>query len=212
LHRRYEYHTGFLRDRLLGLRRSPGLEEYHSFLRAFYGVLFELSGACVLVDSSKYAGRAWHMSLALPPDDYDISYLYIKRNPVSVIRSFQKKDIEQSSKNCFSANLIYLLVNAICHRCCNDLTRKHPVARVNYEAFLSDPETCMRIVGSVIGIKLDQLVEKIQKDQALTVGNLFDGNRIRNQEEIKLLKPDTPTNLSHCDRFSWMINRRIYEA
>lgn len=209
---RYEYHVGYIRDSLLGLRQTHDLAEYHEFLRAFYRVLFEQSNTPILVESSKYPGRAWHLSLALAPEQYEITYLFIRRNPVSVTRSFQKRDIEQSSKNCFSAILLYFVVNTLCNGRYLRLSRQHRAAKVNFEALLSDPESCLSNVAQALDLDLDGLLEKVRSDEFLEVGNLFDGNRIRNLDEIKLRPPAKLSDSGFCDRLSWLINRRIYIA
>lgn len=210
LHWRFEYHLGYIRDRIFGLPKSTDLDEYHAYLNTFYEALFRVSDSQTIVDSSKYPGRAWHLSLALPKEQYEVCYLYVKRDPVSVVHSFQKKDIEQSSKNWFNANLVYFVVNHICQNSCKLLEQKHRISQVTYEALLEDPVHWLRSVEKLLDIDLEPAVMKIEQNIPLEVGNLFDGNRIRHQDQIKIQPLPSPKNEKLLDRLTKMLNRNLY--
>jgi len=210
LHRRYEYHLGHLRDRAIGARDTLDLKEYYAFLNALYDVLFNLTAHSILVDSSKYSGRAWHLARALPPDTYNIAYVYVRRDPVAVVRSFRKKGIEQDPQHWLIANLLYFVVNRLCMSTCDVLERKFPVARITYEEFLGNPESCLSSLQHILGVDLSAVVSRIRRSEPLIVGNLFDGNRIRNEEKITLRPPADPGAITILDRFTRMLNGRTY--
>jgi hypothetical protein len=211
LHRRFEYHLGYMRDLLFGAPRTQDIQHYYAYLNDLYSMLFELSSTRVLVESSKYSGRAWHMSRALPADRYEIGYVYVRRHPVSVVRSFRKKGLEQSPKNWFSANLVYMIVNRLCEKTCEILSARHRVVKITLEDFLEQPLDSLRTMQAELNIDLDQAITRIETGQPLTVGNLFDGNRIRHRDQIMLHSMELPSAESFLDRLTWMLNKSAYQ-
>ena len=67
-----------------------------------------------MIESSKYPVRALNLSNYLDNQSLSIKYIYLKKDPVRVIKSFQKKGLEQPSKGYFAANIYYFCVNILC--------------------------------------------------------------------------------------------------
>ncbi|MDX2246611.1 MAG: sulfotransferase [Bacteroidia bacterium] len=182
LHDEFEYHKGLVK-RLLGSSRKAKYEEYQQFLRDFYTKLFDSIEESVVVDSSKYPGRALGISDALP---YEIDYIYIKRDPVSVVESFAKTDVYLPPKGWLQANVYYFLVNTLCKIVIGKLKRKHKVLEIKYEDFIESPEKVMEVIQQKLKIDLTTAIKKIKNDEYLKVGELFEGNSMRIDPQIKL--------------------------
>ena len=163
---------------------------YYQFVRAFFQHLFATIDEGIIVDSSKYPKRALHLSECL--DDYEINYIYIRRNPIGVVRSFAKTDVYIPPKNWFSANIYYLLSNLICVFTLRKLKRKHKVVSIKYEDLASSPEEILDQIGQSFDIDFTALKEVLSKNESLVVGDLFEGNSMRIKERIKLRR-DLPS-------------------
>ncbi|UZS00188.1 sulfotransferase [Chondrinema litorale] len=205
LHYKFEYHSGLL-TRLIGIKKNT-FYKYQQFLRSFYQSIFDEIDESIITDSSKYPGRALNISQSLP---YDIYYVYIKRNPVSVVRSFAKKDIEQPSKKWLPANLYYFSVNLLCQIVVNKLQKKHRVVEVTYEDLINYPEKLLKHIEEKLGLDLSSAINKLQDNTPLYTGKLFDGNRIRMKKEIYLRSDFKKLDYTFRDNLTRAINYLIY--
>lgn len=207
VHHRVEYHTQYLK-RLLGWQDENAYQEYQAYLEKFYEMLFDRIDEDIVVDSSKYPGRALAMSDTL---QYRVCYLYIKRDPVQVVRSFAKTDVYIPTKSWGSANLYYLLVNSLCQYTLSKLRERHPIHEIRYEDLIMQPEKVLSDIETAFEIDLSTLKSKIANDEYLEVGELFAGHTLRMQERIKLRrqlsrKPDAGIK----DKVTRLINRPVY--
>ena len=64
----------------------------------------------IVIDSSKYPGRLFQLRNL----NYKIKVIYLIREPSSVLKSFEKKNIEQPNKNWFLTIIYYFVVNLLC--------------------------------------------------------------------------------------------------
>lgn len=63
--------------------------------------------------------------------------------------------------------------------------------RLRYEDFLSDPATAVEAIGRLVGFDAAALVARVRADGEFTVGHLAQGNRIRMQSRIRIVRhPD----------------------
>lgn len=182
LHDEFEYHTGLVK-KILGSSRREKYDQYQNFLRDFYARIFDSIEEDVIVDSSKYPGRALGISDALP---YEINYIYIKRDPVSVVKSFAKQDVYLPPKSWLNANIYYFLVNSLCKYAIRKLRKKHKVYEIKYEDLISRPEGLLEDIQQALNLDLSKAIGIIGKDEYLTVGELFEGNSMRIKPQIKL--------------------------
>ena len=88
---------------------------YQKTLKELYKSIALNTKESIIIESSKYPTRAMNLSNYLNKDDFEIKYIYLKKDPVKVVKSFNKKDIEQPSKRFLNANVYYLLVNILCY-------------------------------------------------------------------------------------------------
>ena len=99
----FEYHIGFAKS--LFYKHKIRYKDYINYLSVFFKALFSNINNDCIIDSSKYPGRLFQLR-NLP---YDIKVIYLIREPSFVLKSFEKKDIEQPNKNWLFALIYYLL-------------------------------------------------------------------------------------------------------
>ena len=78
LHDEFEYHSGLFK-RFLGFKRKQKYADYQQYLAEFHQKLFDSIDEDIIVDSSKYPGRALAIAEGLP---YEMGFIFIKRHPV----------------------------------------------------------------------------------------------------------------------------------
>lgn len=206
-HKEFEYHGGFFKTFFSG-KNSKNREDYYSFLKEQYLTIFDSIQEKIITDSSKYPLRGFHLSQALP---YEISYIYIKRDPAAVVRSFGKGDVEQSAKHWILANAYYFFVNFLCSITTRKLRKKYRVVEIKYEDLLEKPEQTLDFIQESIDIDLSDAIQKIKNNESLNVGFLFDGNRIRLNDTIKLKRNRSKPELTSVDKFSRALNFMLYK-
>ena len=206
-HRQFEYHKGFFKSLFLGIH-SKNYVAYAAFLKDLYHSIFESIDENIITDSSKYPLRGLHLSRVLP---YEITYIYLKRDPAAVVRSFAKKDVEQSTKNWVFANVYYFVVNMLCKFILWKLRKKHRVVEIKFEDLLEKPEQTLELIQKSIDIDLLVPIQKIKNNEALNVGFLFDGNRIRLKDTIKLKSGASKQEATSIDRLSRTFNYMLYK-
>jgi hypothetical protein len=176
-----EYHSAYFK---LFRKISP---EYRKMQTALYDSILRNTDEPILIESSKYPLRALNLSEVLKGRPLDIKYVYLKKDPVKVIRSFQKKGLEQPPKGFLTANLYYLGVNGLCLWVLRKLKRKgHQVTRITFEDLIATPGSCLEAAGNALDMNLEEVIGKVQRATPLKTGYLFDGNRIRLKPGIVL--------------------------
>lgn len=182
--KKFEYHNNFFRL-LLPYKKLKDYQKYKTYQQALFTEINNKINTDyqknIIIDSSKYPLRAFFLSHLFGTA---ISYIYIRRNPVAIVDSFQKKDVEQPSKNRFMANLYLLFVNSIVQFVIKTLSKTNKVAFVNYENLLQSPAAELQKIERDMEINLSGVINILNTDQPLNVGLLFDGNRLRLQKKV----------------------------
>lgn len=201
--KQFEYHTGIFKSR--SYNKSVYFKEYNQYIQTFFDTLSSFVSQPILIDSSKYPLRGYFMSKILK---YDIAFIYLKRNPVDVVRSFEKKDLEQPSKNWINANLYLFGVNITCLYIYNKLKKNHKTIAIKYDDLISNPETVLKQVGDQLNIDVSKSLEILRNNESFTPGLLFDGNRIRLEKNI-FIKPkkDSKHTSGLKDKFTSFLHR-----
>jgi len=181
LSQKYEFHRGIFK---LGFDKKEW-NYYSHFTSTLYETIFENISQPTIVDSSKYPYRALKVAKIL---SYDIGFIYLKRDPRGVVKSFAKKGIPLKSKSWLSANLYYLLINLLCQLTVYQLKKKHKVkvVEVKYEALIGKPIDTLTRIQNELQINLEPVIEKVKQDEFLMLGPIFEGNTIRMTNKIKL--------------------------
>jgi hypothetical protein len=210
LEHRLAYHTGAVRT-LVSIGDGSDRAQYHGYLRDLYQSLFEVSGARTLIDSSKYPVRALRVHQALAGTSTRAVFIYLRRDPVDVVRSFAKQGIEQPSKSWLAANVYYAAVNALCLLAAGWLRRRgREVVVVSYEDLLTDPRATVRKIAEALNLDLAG-VERCLSANEFQVGPLFHGNRIRLKPVIRLERPGGERRtLTWRERITRVLSRPFY--
>ncbi|MCL6266663.1 sulfotransferase [Flagellimonas myxillae] len=202
----HEYHTHFVKA-VFGKHD----QEYIDIIQEFYKAVFDRTKEAVLIESSKYPLRAMNLSKIFNGDSLKIKYIYLKKDPIQVVRSFNKKNIEQPPKGFLLSNIYYLTVNLICLWTVKILRRrKHAVAIVKYDDLVAQPIKTLDDIAMNLGENFDDSKQKIANNRPLYTGFLFDGNRIRLQQEILLRSKTETRKLTLGDYFTKIFNYLVY--
>jgi hypothetical protein len=167
---------------------NPWFAKYISFQKALFKNILKQAiqyNKTIICDSSKYPMRGLLLSKIFGGK---ISFIYIKRNPHTVVDSFQKKDIEQPPKSRITANIYLLAVNAIANKVIKRVKKENKVAIINYDDLIRDPTSTLDTIEKGLNINLQQAKNLINANQPLQVGLLFDGNRLRLKNQITFNK------------------------
>jgi len=181
--RKMEFHPSFFFN-FFNLTSRKNRQLYKEYTNTFFDILFESIDQNIVVDSSKYAGRGLGLLRSLK---YDLFILYVVRDPVRVVQSFAKKDVEQMPKNYWVANIYYFLVNLIC-RLVALTAKKSRVYILKYENFLANPAKELENIQNAFDIDLQKSIQTANENGKFEVGLLFEGNRIRLQKTMQLQK------------------------
>lgn len=178
--------------RLLRERRSPSPDwrRYAQWTAALYLAIRDESGASVLVDSSKYAVRAF--ALAGVPG-LDVRLVHLVRDPRAVAWSLLQsharddaagvqRDIAgrpagRSAWDWVKSNLAAAVVRGIA---------RLPGTEIRYEDFVSAPEATLRAIGRTVGLDLSELARRVAAGETMVVGHTIAGSRVRMQGALRL--------------------------
>jgi len=132
------------------------------------------------------------------------------REPSAVVRSFEKKNIEQPSKSSLLATLYYFFVNLLCQLTLVLIASRVKSVKVKYEDFIQTPDVIFQMIGEKLEVDLSDVREILRTDEAFVVGNLFDGNRIRMNKKVRLIRDhaEKPKGLKYA--FARLINLPFY--
>lgn len=201
-----EYHSAFLKG-VLNLSDS----DYREDLVNIYSELNNRLTENILIESSKYPTRALNLSNSRIKENFDLYFIYLKKDPVRVVNSFQKKNLEQPSKSFLNANIYYLTVNLLCTFATLILSRRgFKTKTVVYQNLILNPEKELKKIDQKLEIDTTELRRLIHLKQPLKTGLLFDGNRIRLEEEIILNDQEKKLNKGLKYFFTRIFNYIIY--
>ncbi len=194
-HRYLEHHKAILR--FYRLCNKQLLHKYNNHNYALFYQIMKDTHVTYIVDSSHYPLRAY----LLNKNKYiDLRIIYLIRDPRQVVNSFQKKTVEQSSKNPFSANIYYFLVTILSSLVYFTVPKKHRI-KIRYEDVISNPEQSLGRLSQFLNI-----APEIENFDHLKTGCIFEGNRIRNQASIALRNQNSALMLN---RFWWLFTTLV---
>jgi hypothetical protein len=206
LHEEFEYHTGLLK-RKVGIFDQKRYQGYLEFIAFLFDRIFFHSQCQIISDSSKYPGRALNLPKAL---DIEIVYIYLKRNPINVVNSFAKRDVEQPPKNWLMANLYNVTVHSLCKDAARQLKKGHKLVEVDYSDLTNKPVDVIKNMQDKLDLDLSNILSKLNDQTEFKVGNLFDGNRIRLKDKLRLRKSKELEELKLKDHLTKIINAPVF--
>lgn len=201
---KFEHHSGFIK-RLLGIYNRKEMEDYLDFLKRFYETLFEFSDAKIFIESSKYPSRAYYLSEVM---DCEMDFVNLKRSPAAVVRSFAKQDLEQPSQNWLKATIYYFLVSFLTWWVKKEtiMKKNRNFVFIRYEDLISHPIQSIEKIEKALRLNLTRSKSIINKSGEFAVGNLYHGNRLRLEQNIKLQNTKGVKNVAFKYRISSIIN------
>jgi hypothetical protein len=159
------------------------VQEYAGYYAAVYRAAAEVTGASVLVDSSKHSALA-HCLRWSP--DIDLRVAHVVRDPRGVAHSWTKvvarpETDGESEMTRYSPGRSALLWNA--HNAAFGLLARRgvPLLRVRYEQFVADPRAGLGALAGFAGLSLEasDLDFLTESHADLTVGHSAAGNPMR---------------------------------
>lgn len=201
-----EYHSGFLKSLF-----KKNNEDYKKTLKLQYRELYNNIQENIVIESSKYPIRALNISNYINDEFFDIKFVYIRKDPVKVVASFGKKDIEQPTKGFFASNIYYLAINVLCFISINLLKKRgHNTSIIKYENLLENPTEVLMELSKKFDIDYKYLIDKLKNNSPLKTGFLFDGNRIRLKETVLLQTQKRDIKKNYKYYFIRIFNYLVY--
>jgi hypothetical protein len=172
--RRVEHHARFHLV-AAGLVDRATLDSYARINSELFEAISEVTGAEVVIDSSKYAGRALALHRAFLGR---VQVICLTRSPRGLMRSFEKPQRdEQFQKSALGACLYYTYVLSCLHIAAKQLGKD--TLRVCYEDLASNPESVIYRIGQWWRRDVSQTLAKLQTHEMFDVGHVVTGNRLR---------------------------------
>lgn len=175
-----DWHDGFLKQvfSIIGKKRKKNYKE--NTLKLF-SALKKGSECPVIVDSSKYAGRAMAIERFA---GVEVWVICLTRSPSGLLHSFQKPNkVEQTPKTPLSV-LLYYWITLVSFRTVSFFL-KNKIFYLSYEQLLEEPISTLKKIEGWSGIDLKESIRKVNKHEAFEVGHLVTANRLRKQKRVK---------------------------
>lgn len=179
LFRRIEAHGRFAKT-LVGAISGADREAYREANRALFQGAGQMTGARVLVDSSKYPARALQLWRSFPGR---VRILAVSRGPAGLIKAFSKPHRDEQKPKPLSAAVVYYLYVIACMA----LVRwkvGNDCMTVRYESLRRDPEQVLLAVADWLGTDGRKTVAKLTDGGEFDVGHILTGNRLRHRRRI----------------------------
>jgi len=171
-------------------RPSPEFLRYSELTRLLYTAISSESGGAAIVDSSKYAVRAFALTEV---EGLDVRLVHLVRDPRGVVwsllKSYERDDAAGIQRDIASRparrsawewaknNLAALAVRRLA---------AVPDVEIRYEDLVEDPVSALHRVGGVAGFDLSDLARRVAAGEEMEVGHTIAGNRVRMQGRVQL--------------------------
>lgn len=165
----------------LGLMSKDSLREYQQINQKLFDAIAAVSGSHVVVDSSKYPGRALALTRVLSSE---VRVLCLIREPQGLIAAFDKPHVdEQKPKRPLSvaAYYVYLLIafKVTMWRLGGS------VLLVRYEELVSEPTMQVTRIAEWAGVDPRMARERLDSNAVLEIGHIVTGNRLRKEKNLR---------------------------
>jgi hypothetical protein len=177
--RRFEAHERFPLV-AAGLFDSTAARQYRRINDQLFESLGEISGAQVVVDSSKYAGRALMLARCFP---HRVRVICLTRSPGGLMHSFRKPHRQEQRQKSVVGTLAYYMYVFACLRVAS--LRLPNVLHVAYEELTADPVGTLERIEQWSGYDLSRAREKLRAGEFFQVGHIVTGNRLRKQGRVR---------------------------
>lgn len=169
-----------------GFGSRKAKHEYFVATRSLFRSVGQARQCEVVVDSSKFAGRALLLAEAFPER---IKVLCITRSAEGLIKAFAKQnETEQKPKGALAAAAYYLYV-LLCMRLVKARLGKRCFA-IRFEDLNRDPQSVLAAIEEWSGYSLRTTRTRIDAREVFEVGHIVTGNRLRKKGRVKF-EPST---------------------
>ena len=199
-----EHHKSFFFN-YLNLISVKTVEAYKNYIRGLYNSIFNVTDNDIVIDSSKFPGRALSLTKYL---DRDLYLIYLIRDPIGVVGSFNA-NTSQGSKGFFSANLYYFVINFFCNLLRLKIDKRKFI-RIKYEDLISNPLTVVEKIQDKFNMDFSHSIKLLGNDSPLQTGFMFNGNRMRLYKEIKLVQKKIAYQMTLKNRVTRVFNGLWY--
>jgi len=180
----FSWHSRFP-QLFLGLISRKSSRFFGQVNTSFINSAARVTSSNVVIDSSKYAGRA----LALfRYRDGPMKVICITREPAGLIKAFarQTTEGEQLPKTPFKL-LAYYVYTMTCLRLAS-LVLRDECRSITYEQLRSDPNATLQEIGEWSGIDFSESCKILGCNGTLRPGHMVTGNRLRMNSSIRFKK------------------------
>jgi len=174
-----DWHTGFIQQ-LFGLMSKKDLLAYQKFNQALLLAIERTSGCQIILDSSKFSGRAIALKRFLKGN---LSVICLTRSPIGLMKSFQKPNKDEQRPKSPLVTLIYYLVTLTSLRLACWILGKN-VMQMRYEELQANPVDSLKSIEAFCGLDLKQTKQQIKKRESFDVGHIVTGNRLRKKGRV----------------------------
>jgi len=175
-------------------------ESYRVFNQQLFSYIRERSGKSVVVDSSKSARDAALRFYALSEiANLDVYVIHLVRDGRAVVESCVRKGSNWALEGRqreprlpgLRATVGWTLANTWTLGLARRYVSPGRYLRVQFGDLISTPAFVLERIGDFIGMEVDMLVERVERDAIFSVGHNVGGNRLRLKEHIRLQTRET---------------------
>ena len=164
-----------------GVMQGAGVSRYRQISEAIFKTVAVVQKSNVVVDSSKYPGRALMLARLFPER---VKVLCMTRSGAGILQAFEKRNEgEQRSKSPFAAAIYYLYV-----LCCMRLVRfrlRERCLTIRFEDLRRDPDATLHAIEHWSGYSLADARARLAAGDLFAVGHIVTGNRLRKQGRVR---------------------------
>jgi hypothetical protein len=160
--------------------RERECRDFKSHLKALYQAIFDVSDARVVIDSSKYPSRLWHLTQILPKES--LLVVHLRRKASSVINAMQTAD-QGRPRSRLTAAAYYHGVEFLISQVLKTVPSSQFID-IQYEYLMQRPRNTLQSLNEHFGLDVEGVIEKVRNGVPLKRGNVFNGNRMRMQESV----------------------------
>lgn len=176
-----DWHDGFFRQATGMVGREAG-QAYGKWNRRLLEVLKAKTGSEIIVDSSKYAGRALALQRVVGAD---VRVICLTRSPEGLMTSFAKANKDEQRPKKPLAALFYYVVTLASLRLAVVLLGRKNVFHLKYEDLVTDPEKTLDAIGKWSDVDFAESLLRLKEGLEFEVGHVVTGNRLRKKEKVQ---------------------------
>ena len=181
LQQRVDWHDGFFRQ-MFRLLPDKDLERYRTLTSRLLEAISRTTGCAMVVDSSKYAGRALALARVV---GVGIKVVCLTRSPSGLMASFQKQNKDEQRPKSPTAALAYYLVTLASLRLAIWRLGRENVFMLRYETLMANPEEVLESIGCWAGIDIKPTLRRLRRQKDFDVGHLVTANRLRKRGRVR---------------------------